>query len=99
MGDVRAEADSSATNLIRFCAVHLWGVNSNEHTRNNRARHKPPVRSLPHQWRAGHQEHLYDIGGWPVMNLSTSAAVIAAAGGLGVLVWVLAKVGRALIKI
>jgi len=34
-----------------------------------------------------------------VTNLSTIAAVIAGAGGLGVLVWVLAKVGRALIKI
>jgi hypothetical protein len=23
IGDVRAEADSPATNLVRFCAVHL----------------------------------------------------------------------------
>jgi S-DNA-T family DNA segregation ATPase FtsK/SpoIIIE len=33
------------------------------------------------------------------MELSTIAAVIAGAGGLGILVWVLAKLGRALIKI
>jgi S-DNA-T family DNA segregation ATPase FtsK/SpoIIIE len=33
------------------------------------------------------------------MDFSTIAAVIAGAGGLGVLVWALAKLGRALIKI
>ena len=33
------------------------------------------------------------------MDLSTIAAVIAGAGGLGVVVWVLAKVGKTLIKI
>jgi DNA segregation ATPase FtsK/SpoIIIE, S-DNA-T family len=33
------------------------------------------------------------------MDLSTIAAVIAGAGGLGILVWLLAKLGRALIKI
>jgi hypothetical protein len=33
------------------------------------------------------------------MDLSTIAAVIAGAGGLGVIVWVLAKLGRALITI
>jgi DNA segregation ATPase FtsK/SpoIIIE, S-DNA-T family len=33
------------------------------------------------------------------MELSTIAVVIAGAGGLGILVWVLAKLGRALIKV
>jgi len=33
------------------------------------------------------------------MDLSTIAAVIAGATGLGIIVWVLAKLGRALIKI
>jgi hypothetical protein len=46
MGDLRAEADSLATNLVRFCAVHLYqGVNSNEDTHHDWTQRKPPVRS------------------------------------------------------
>src|SRR5262249_54855320 len=37
--------------------------------------------------------------GWSVMDIATIAAVIVGAGGLGILVWALAKLGRALIQI
>ncbi len=44
--DVRAEADFSATNLVRFCAVPPEsGVNSEKDTQIPRAGRKPPARS------------------------------------------------------
>ena len=98
IGDVRAEADSRATNLLRFCAVHLYqGVNSNEDTHHNRARRKPPARLFCTQRRADGRDHFCQGRGWSVIDLSTIAAVIAGATGLGIVVWVLAKLGRALI--
>jgi S-DNA-T family DNA segregation ATPase FtsK/SpoIIIE len=74
-------------------------VNSNEDTHHDRARRKPPIRSPSQQYRADNHDHLYQDQGWSVMDLSTIAAVIACAAGLGVVVWVLAKLGRALITI
>src|SRR5262249_14173647 len=75
--NVRAEAEFSATNLFRFCAVHLSQENSDEDTHTESQR--PEARSL--------------------MDTHTIAVVIAASGVLGVVVWVLAKLGQALIKV
>jgi hypothetical protein len=71
-------------------------VNSNEDT-HDRARRKPPARLLCTQRRADDRDHFCQGRGWSVMDLSTIAAVIAGATGLGIVVWVLAKLGRALI--
>jgi len=42
---------------------------------------------------------LWPVRGWPVMDFNTVAAVVAGGGALGVIVWVLAKVGKVLIKV
>jgi S-DNA-T family DNA segregation ATPase FtsK/SpoIIIE len=96
---VRAERILGLPTLSASALSTSQGVNSNEDTHNARARHKPPARLLCTQHHADDRDHIRHGRRWSVMDPFTIAAVIAAAGGLGVVVWVLAKLGKALIKI
>jgi len=46
-----------------------------------------------------HCNYLYQVRGWSVMNAQTISLLILGAAVLGVLVWVLAQLGRVLIKV
>jgi hypothetical protein len=45
--------------------------------------------------RCSDRDQLRHVRRWSVMDVQTIAEIIAGAGGLGVVVWVLAKIGRA----
>lgn len=72
-------------------------MNSSEDTQIPRAGRKPPTRrECPSHRTNVYRDRPRLIRGWSVIDAQMIALVVAGLAGLGVLVWLLAKLGKAL---